>query len=962
MNGPLPPQSHRKRKSKTAHKNRIQTSNTHHSECLEDKPTESKTRPSKTKTGPPLPTPHMIQKFLKDFYPHVGPSPLAKRTVYLRHVDALLRAYYKKRSDTDRDSMKHRRVRTSGMSLAHLVRQMFSAKMRTLKQLLSKNIDAASIDYVKKLLRQLCITNGIQFAMRGGAWGVKRSQKLKKGVCKIINITNGLSVLSEIRQLKNPIMEETKNPQPRQLHRDRFGLTCASESPEGKSVGLVNTLSVLGCVRTRPMSAWDLIQTVLAPTSLASRHLAKLDPSKPFLDHEYSHAPRVNGRGWMVVANGVPFANVATSIRELYHAFRQDRRNYNNSGIPSTAGFSVWRQDREVRMSTEPGEMFRPLICIRNGKRQNTHLRATKQLAQMVLDNLEESADETKVARNSESFMKAIPSRIQLSVSAYETPSNWYDFIRKGPIEYITKSEECTLCFVRENLLTGDARASHAELHPQAAVMGLSACGVPFANCNQSPRVLYGSAMRKQALGAPIVDPWIGSYSGSLCNPHQPLVNTSALRCLDDTYGVLGTYCQAAVVAVLPLGGYNQEDSYVISQGAVDRGLFYSCERSSKRAHEGQLGTSRIVFGGMHDEHDGKQSAFDERGIRKLGSFVRGGDTLVKRELKSREVMPNPGANSGERKYHTKEKSARHDVQWNASDIERGRVDGIVQWKTGNGGRTVRIRVAQVGPIGVGDKVSSNHGQKGIIARIVADVDMPRTAEGVVPDICINPHALPSRMTVGQLIELVAGKVACLQGSAVDGTPFVGASLQTLMDKIQRFKNGDGRGREMMYDGESGKCMGFVPVGVVSYMALRHRSFRKIQARGMQGRVNCVTKEATEGRRRAGGLRFGEMERDCLIAHGAASILRERLMCQSDGHTCHVCKRCGKLATYKTFAEKRNERRFYCHTCASKGVRDPGDSVVEVQIPYALRVVYNNLAAQNISVKMKVGAEQRLCD
>ena len=129
---------------------------------------------------------------------------MAKRTMYLRHVDALLRAYHGKRSGTDRDSMKHRRVRTSGMSLAQLVRQLFSSQMRTMRQLLSKNIDGANIDYVKKLMRQTCITKGIQFAMRGGAWGMKRSQKLKKGVCKMISTTNGLAVLSELRQLKNP--------------------------------------------------------------------------------------------------------------------------------------------------------------------------------------------------------------------------------------------------------------------------------------------------------------------------------------------------------------------------------------------------------------------------------------------------------------------------------------------------------------------------------------------------------------------------------------------------------------------------------------------------------------------------------------------------------------------------------------------------------------------------------------
>lgn len=956
---------------------------------------------SKRPKRPPPPTPGVVKNFMKEFYPCAGSDPMAKRTMYLRHVDALLRAYHGKRSGTDRDSMKHRRVRTSGMSLAQLVRQLFSSQMRTMRQLLSKNIDGANIDYVKKLMRQTCITKGIQFAMRGGAWGMKRSQKLKKGVCKMISTTNGLAVLSELRQLKNPIMEEGKNPIPRQLHKDRFGITCASESPEGKTVGLVNTLSVLGCVRTRPVPAWRLASAVLNRPSRCADHVAPILSSDPFPD-----IPAAGGKGWAVLANGVPFGRVKTTVREFYEAFRSDRRNPKVQYVPATAGFSLWRQDREVRLSAEAGEVFRPLVRIRNGNRHNVAAESAACMSRIILGAMQNedgkvgvTCEEASASPPHPTVPIHLPEEEGVEVNARclsmydgrskkagangkEVLATWHALIRKGPVEYITKSEESTVCIVRERLLQGNAQATHAELHPQGAVMGLSACGVPFANCNQSPRVLYGSAMRKQAFGAPIVDPWIGSHSGFLCNPHRPLVNTAVLRALDHTQGIMGSYCQAAVVAVLPLGGYNQEDSYVVSQGAVDRGLFFSCEMTSRRAHEGQLGTSRIVFGNgdaagsavfddmmMKDNHG--CAGFDERGVRRLGSRVRGGDTLVRRELQSREMTPVPGADSGERKYNMEDRRRRHDVRWKASDIERGRVDGIAQWKTGNGGCTVRIRIAQVGPIGVGDKVSSFHGQKGIIARILPDADMPRTASGICPDLCINPHALPSRMTVGQLVELVAGKVACVEGSPVDGTPFAGQTLESLMDRIKTSGCGDGkgvgsgdcRGRELMYSGENGAVMGYVPVGIVSYMALRHRSFRKIQARGMSGRVNCVTKEATEGRRRGGGLRFGEMERDCLIAHGASAILRERLMDQSDGHSAYVCRACGRLAFYRKGTPGRDDApggEPWCATCASSGVADAGSNVVRVRIPYAMRVVYNNLAAQNIHMKLRLGVEPRV--
>lgn len=927
---------------------------------------------------PPPPTPGVVKNFMKEFYPCAGPDPAAKRTMYIRHVDALLRAYYGERSETDRDSMKHRRIRTSGVSLAQLVRQLFSTKMRTMRQLLSKNIDGANIDFVKKLMRQTCITKGIMFSMRGGAWGVKRSQKLKKGVCKMVSTINSLAVLSDLRQLKNPIMEEGKNPTPRQLHKDRFGLTCASESPEGKTVGLVNTLSVLGCIRTRPVPASQLAASLLSDSSRSSRHLLPINhESEPFPDAAATtRAGARSGRGWAVLANGVPFARVKKSLRGLYEAFRADRRDPNNTSVPMTTSFSLWRQDREVRISAEAGEAFRPLVRIRGMQRgQNVAPRAMSRIAQIVLEGVRQECaggarpDAPNVSHEGRDVMPTIKVDLNANsgcpscyLGAYDCPSgSWRKLIYEGPVEYISKSEESTLCVVRERILEGEPRATHAELHPQSAVMGLSACGVPFANCNQSPRVLYGSAMRKQAFGAPIPDPWIGSHFGCLVNPHRPLVNTAALRSLNKAHGVLGSYCQAVVVAVLPLGGYNQEDSYVVSQGAVDRGLFFSSETTTRRAHEGQLGTSRIVFGGEGHTDDDAQDSFDAKGMRRLGSRVRGGDALVRRELQSREMTPVPGAESGERKYSTEDKYRRHDVRWNASEIEEGRVDGVAQWSTGNGGRTVRVRVAQVGPIGVGDKVSSFHGQKGIIARIVPDEDMPRTASGVVPDLCINPHALPSRMTVGQLVELIAGKVACVEGSPVDGTPFSGVKVGDLMRRIEGSGYaGDCGGRELMYSGERGVPMGRVPIGVVSYMALRHRSFRKIQARGMSGRVNCVTKEATEGRRRAGGLRFGEMERDCLIAHGASAILRERLMEQSDGHIAQVCKRCGRLAIFRRGIRGGDHGGPWCPACASEGKSDPGSHVVPVRIPYAMRVVYNNLAAQNIHMKLNVSVEPRL--
>ena len=269
-------------------------------------------------------------------------------------------------------------------------------------------------------------------------------------------------------------------------------------------------------------------------------------------------------------------------------------------------------------------------------------------------------------------------------------------------------------------------------------------------------------------------------------------------------------------------------------------------------------------------------------------------------------------------------------------------IDTVVMTQSNEGGKMYKIRARDMRIPEIGDKFASRHGQKGVMGILAKAEDLPYTAEGISPDVLINPHAFPSRMTVGMMMESVCGKAASFRGKRFDGSAFVGEKMdevKAVMDE-HNFKYS---GKEIMYDGRSGKAFPVdVFIGVVYYQKLHHMVADKIHARA-RGQVQMLTKQPTEGRARGGGLRFGEMERDCLIAYGASMILKDRLLDESDKSDIFVCERCGLVAYHDV-----KQRKYVCRVCGDKA------KVSSVSVAYAFKLLLQEMQSLNIAPRLLI--------
>ena len=573
--------------------------------------------------------------------------------------------------------------------------------------------------------------------------------------------------------------------------------------------------------------------------------------------------------------------------------FKEMRRT---NKLPSELNVYFDKKLNEIHIESSRGRVRRPVIIIENGK---------SKLTQDIINR------------------------------CVKGEMSWKDLITNGVIEYLDAAEEeNVLVALDEKDITNEH--THLEISP-SILLGLTTSLVPYANFVQSSRLNRGSKTQKQSLGLYATNYLLRMDTdvSVLHSPQVPIVQSFMYEISRYKNHPSG---QNIVMALMSYGGYNMQDSIVVNKGSVQRGLARSTYFRPYVAEELRYSGGLIDEIGIPDkEVKGYKSEKDYK--------LLDADGIVGPEVKIEPDNVIIGKTSpprflGELEEFSIAASTRRESSVAVKQGEEGKVDMIVLTENEEGNRLVQVRVRDLRIPEVGDKFASRHGQKGVIGAIVPEADIPFTASGVQPDIIFSPHSVPSRMTISHLIEVIAGKVGALSGRYIDGTTFGSENVEDLRKELKELGFRE-NGCETMYNGITGEIYkADVYIGNMFYLKLKHMVANKLHARA-SGRIQLLTRQPIEGRSKGGGLRLGEMEKDCFVAHGASLLLKERF--DSDKTVVHVCEGCGSLAVSDDYRNKK-----FCVRCGANV------EITAIELSYAFKLLLDELKSLGVYPKLNL--------
>ena len=899
-----------------------------------------------------------VQDILMNYFlPHIGEDNYLNKAYFIGFmVNKILRIFTGKEAPTDRDNFKFKRIETSGSLIYDLFREYYLIQNRNIFLKIDKeyyyhsgkyrsNFVSLIEDNIKEFFKERLVEDGFKKGFKGN-WGSTANTK-RLGLVQDLNRLSWFTHISHLRKISLPLDPTAKIVGPHLLHGTQWGLIDPVDTPDGGNVGLHKHLAISTAI-TNGFSSYPITKWLRANTSL--KLLTECTPNSLSISTKVF----VNGNWIGVLDNPIQTDNHLKLFRR-------------NGIIPVYTSISFNYETNIIYIYTDGGRLTRPIYyrdqiinengSISYGKVSYDHgtiksiIESRKYTWTQVISGFEKKNDENYNVRNN------ILYDINDIYPGYDTLDKILDFFKtnRAIVDYIdTAEEESALIATRVADLKANKYYTHCEIDP-SLMFGVMGNSIIYPETNQLPRDCFSCGQSRQAVSVYHSNSQMRmDKMGVLLNYGQtPLIKSRYLDYInreEQPYGI------NAIVAIMSYTGYNVEDAILINEASVKRGIFnttyyttYEAREESSKVSGASTNTS---FANIESKPNvkGIKDGFDYSKLDKYG--------LVKEntQIDDRIVL------IGEVTSSIDQKGVYMDNSKTTKKGQLGVVDKSFMSEGEEGFRIAKIRIREERLPAIGDKMASRSGQKGTVGLIIPEEDMPFTADGVRPDLIINPHALPSRMTIGQLIESLFGKACCAYGGYGDCTAFAtkGANFDTYGHMLTKagYHNS---GNQLLYSGYTGEqIFSEIYIGPTYYMRLKHMVKDKINYRAT-GKRNFLTRQTNQGRANDGGLKIGEMERDGIMAHGLSYFLNESYMVRGDQYFMGICNKSGAIAVYNQdtnlflspFADgplifNKNVEGQEILNAISKF----GRSFSIVRIPFALKLLIQELQVMNIQMRI----------
>jgi DNA-directed RNA polymerase II subunit RPB2 len=941
---------------------------------------------------------YIANTLANELFYHVGKLTPQKAAVQLGFiVKQLVATMDGRRAVDDKNNIAYRRVDSAGALMTTICQASFKQLVRALvtqsNNHAKKPVGGARFDPIAAVRLIDVLTNDLVKCFSTGTWTVHRPPAIggpqsyaRVGVSQVLTVQNYGARLSHLRRVMVPNGTKCKKTDGRQLHASHFSFLCPYETPEGETVGLVSSLAIMTELTTCVGGARELLRVVA--TFVSFRATAGVPP----IDRQASAAKPIDclppytpkRRRGQVIINGrvVGMYTDAYVFRREFDACRA------NGAIPGRVSIAWLRHRDEIYINSDAGRFVRPLLRVVQGAPPNG--------AQVIVGESQLGSRGQQVDRPS-----GLSGGADRGLRMTRAPvSAWYSAIASGAIVWrdALELEYAVVAMTRDDMRRN--RCDYAEICPAATMFGTMAAAIPFPNYSQSPRIAYQSNMGKQAIGMPALS-YQRRFDTSLNvidYAQRPLTRTRlvvAMHFDEMSHGNM------PIVAIMTHGGFNQEDSLILNKASIERGLFSAQTYRTIVEEESKRGNSEYEMIGA-PKYELRRPMYDytymgANGVIKMrpqlwlrANVVLIGKTAYRNARRTSDGAAASGTSAAAAASSSSAAVDAHDCSVVVKLGEEGYLDAVYETTNSDGMRIIKVRTRTPRFPEIGDKFASQTAQKATCGMICASESMPFDADGVTPDLIINPHAIPSRMTVNMLVEMASNLVACQTGRDRDATPF---ECNDVVDELHSYLVGGGddshrdpsccatasrqfdeddddamdeggdehdaplvqptveelaaclsaygwvreRYSSVMYCGATGARYDTVKfMAPAFYQRLKHLVSEKSHAR-TTGPLDAMTHQPVAGRSRDGGLKFGEMERDAQLGHGATRVAVENLRDQSDRYVVDVCRNCGIVP----------HKASRCQRCLT-------DDTERVMMAYASKQFNTILNARGIKTRLDI--------